>query len=54
MDTLAKRLPGNLNVSIEGVDGAALLLGLQSIVALSSGSACTSTTTKTFPMSSKH
>ncbi|MGK7954072.1 MAG: cysteine desulfurase family protein [Crocosphaera sp.] len=41
-----KRLPGNLNVSIEGVDGAALLLGLQSIVALSSGSACTSTTTK--------
>ncbi|WP_107668390.1 cysteine desulfurase family protein [Cyanothece sp. BG0011] len=43
---LTQRLPGNLNVSIEGVDGAALLLGLQSIVALSSGSACTSTTTK--------
>ncbi len=41
-----KRLPGNLNVSIEGVDGAALLLALQNIVALSSGSACTSTTTK--------
>ncbi len=41
-----QRLPGNLNVSIEGVDGAALLLGLQGIVALSSGSACTSTTTK--------
>ncbi|EAZ94157.1 IscS subfamily cysteine desulfurase [Crocosphaera chwakensis] len=43
---LTKRLPNNLNVSIEGVDGAALLLGLQGIVALSSGSACTSTTTK--------
>ncbi|MGK7942672.1 MAG: cysteine desulfurase family protein [Crocosphaera sp.] len=41
-----QRLSGNLNISIEGVDGAALLLGLQSIVALSSGSACTSTTTK--------
>ncbi|MGK7959321.1 cysteine desulfurase family protein [Crocosphaera sp.] len=41
-----QRLPGNLNVSIEGVDGAALLLALQGIVALSSGSACTSTTTK--------
>ncbi|MDJ0579377.1 IscS subfamily cysteine desulfurase [Crocosphaera sp.] len=41
-----QRLPGNLNVSIEGVDGAALLLALQSTVALSSGSACTSTTTK--------
>ena len=37
-----KRLPGNLNISVEGVDGQALLLGLQSIVALSSGSACTS------------
>ncbi|MDJ0599682.1 MAG: IscS subfamily cysteine desulfurase [Crocosphaera sp.] len=43
---LTQRLPGNLNVSIEGIDGAALLLGLQGIVALSSGSACTSTTTK--------
>ena len=41
-----QRLPGNLNISVEGVDGAALLLGLQSIVALSSGSACTSKTTK--------
>jgi cysteine desulfurase len=36
------RLPGNLNVSIEGVDGSALLLGLQSVVAISSGSACSS------------
>ncbi|BAZ06166.1 IscS subfamily cysteine desulfurase [Calothrix sp. NIES-3974] len=40
-----QRLPGNLNISIEGVDGAALLLGLQSTVALSSGSACSSTST---------
>lgn len=38
-----QRLPGNLNISVEGVDGSALLLGLQPIVALSSGSACTST-----------
>ncbi|MGL5942187.1 MAG: cysteine desulfurase family protein [Waterburya sp.] len=38
-------LPGNLNISIEGVDGSALLLGLQSVVALSSGSACSSTST---------
>jgi cysteine desulfurase len=36
------RLPGNLNVSVAGVDGAALLLGLRSVVAVSSGSACTS------------
>ncbi len=38
-------LPGNLNLSVEGVDGSALLLGLQSVVALSSGSACSSTST---------
>jgi cysteine desulfurase len=37
-----ERLPGNLNISVEGVDGAALLLGLQPVVAVSSGSACTS------------
>lgn len=37
-----QRLPGNLSVSFEGVDGAALLLGLKSAVALSSGSACSS------------
>jgi cysteine desulfurase len=37
-----QRLPGNLNISVEGVDGQALLLGLQPIVAVSSGSACTS------------
>ncbi|HLP90645.1 MAG TPA: IscS subfamily cysteine desulfurase [Nostocaceae cyanobacterium] len=41
-----KRLPGNLNISIEGVDGAALLLGLQPFMAISSGSACSSTSTK--------
>ena len=38
-------LPGNLNISVEGVDGSALLLGLQSVVAVSSGSACSSTST---------
>jgi cysteine desulfurase len=40
-----QRLPGNLNVSVEGVDGSALLLALQPVVALSSGSACSSTST---------
>jgi cysteine desulfurase len=35
-----ERLAGSLNVSVEGVDGAALLLGLRSQVAVSSGSAC--------------
>jgi len=37
-----QRLPGNLNISVEGVDGAALLLGLQPVMAISSGSACSS------------
>lgn len=36
-----KRLPGNLNVSVEGVDGEALLLGLKDL-AVSSGAACSS------------
>ncbi|MEO0970179.1 MAG: IscS subfamily cysteine desulfurase [Cyanobacteria bacterium J06639_18] len=40
-----QRLPGNLNVSVEGVDGAALLLGLQQVMAVSSGAACSSTNT---------
>ncbi len=40
-----QRLAGNLNISFEGVDGAALLLGLQSVMAVSSGSACSSTST---------
>jgi len=37
----APRLPGNLNVSFEGIDGEALLLGITD-VAVSSGAACTS------------
>ena len=40
-----QRLAGNLNVSVEGVDGSALLLGLQRVMAVSSGSACSSTST---------
>ncbi|MBN3924534.1 IscS subfamily cysteine desulfurase [Nostoc sp. NMS4] len=40
-----QRLAGNLNISVEGVDGAALLLGLQPVMAISSGSACSSTNT---------
>ncbi len=40
-----QRLPSNLNISVEGVDGAALLLGLQPVMAVSSGSACSSATT---------
>jgi cysteine desulfurase len=40
-----QRLAGNLNISIEGVDGAALFLGLQPVMAVSSGSACSSTST---------
>lgn len=35
------RLPGNLNVSVEGVDGEALMTSMKN-VAVSSGSACTS------------
>ncbi len=38
----SKRLAGNLNISVEGIDGAALSLGLQPVVAVSSGSACSS------------
>jgi cysteine desulfurase len=38
--TLDARLPGNLNVSFEGVDGEALLVSLDDI-AVSSGAACT-------------
>ena len=37
----AKRLPGNMNISFEFVEGESLLMGLKD-VALSSGSACTS------------
>jgi cysteine desulfurase len=38
--TMASRLPGNLNVSFDGVDGEALLVSLDDI-AVSSGAACT-------------
>ena len=38
--TLAARLPGNLNVSFDGIDGEALLVSLDDI-AVSSGAACT-------------
>jgi cysteine desulfurase len=38
-----KRLAGNLNISVRGIDGNALLLGLQPVMAVSSGSACSST-----------
>jgi cysteine desulfurase len=38
-------LPNNLNLSIEGVNGSALLLALQSVVAVSSGSACSAEST---------
>ena len=41
----SQRLPGNLNVSFGGVDGSSLLLGLHPVVALSSGSACSSAST---------
>lgn len=40
-----QRLANNLNISVADVDGAALLLGLKNVVALSSGSACSSTST---------
>jgi cysteine desulfurase len=38
-----QRLAGNLNLSVEGVDGTALLLGLNTAIAVSSGAACSST-----------
>jgi cysteine desulfurase len=37
-----RRLAGNLNISVAGVDGQALHLGLQPVMAVSSGAACTS------------
>jgi cysteine desulfurase len=42
---LTQRLAGNLNISVAGVDGQALLLGLRSQVAVSSGAACSSAST---------
>jgi cysteine desulfurase len=38
-------LPNNLNLSVEGVNGSALLLALQSVVAVSAGSACAAEST---------
>ncbi|HEX7855898.1 MAG TPA: cysteine desulfurase family protein [Sphingobium sp.] len=38
------RLPGNLNIAFEGVDGEALVLAVRDTVSLSTGSACTSRT----------
>jgi cysteine desulfurase len=38
-----QRLAGNLNVSVEGVDAAALIIGLNEGIAVSSGAACSST-----------
>lgn len=38
-----ERLPGNLHISIRGVNNEALIGALQDIVAISSGSACTTT-----------
>ena len=40
-----QRLAGNLNVSFQGINGQALILALQPIVAVSSGSACSSAKT---------
>ncbi len=45
-----QRLPGNLNLSFEGVAGPALLLKLQPVVAVSSGSACTSVNSDPSPV----
>ncbi|MBW4543836.1 MAG: aminotransferase class V-fold PLP-dependent enzyme [Symplocastrum torsivum CPER-KK1] len=45
-----QRLSGNLNISVEGVDGSALLLGLQPVVAVSSGAACSSATVAPSPV----
>jgi cysteine desulfurase len=42
--SLTSRLPNNLNVSIPGVEGEALLMALRNEVAVSSGSACASHT----------
>jgi cysteine desulfurase len=40
--TMEQRLPGNVNVSFDGVDAEALLMRLRGQVSVASGSACTS------------
>ncbi|MEM6521348.1 MAG: aminotransferase class V-fold PLP-dependent enzyme, partial [Cyanobacteria bacterium P01_C01_bin.70] len=40
-----QRLANNLNISVAGLDGQALVLGLKHTVALSSGAACSSAST---------
>ena len=40
--TMEQRIPGNLNVSFDGVDAEALLMRLRGKVSVASGSACTS------------
>ncbi|MER8714236.1 cysteine desulfurase family protein [Mesorhizobium sp. M1295] len=40
--TMGERLPGNLNLSFDGVDAEALLMRLRGKVSVASGSACTS------------
>jgi cysteine desulfurase len=45
-----ERLPGNLNLSFGHVEAESLLLGLNDVVALSSGSACTSATLEPSPV----
>jgi cysteine desulfurase len=40
---MTDRLPGNLNVTFAGVDGEALVMRVRATVAISTGSACTST-----------
>lgn len=44
--SLDDRLPGNLNISITGIDGELMLLAVQNKVALSIGAACSSSDSK--------
>lgn len=43
---LEHRIPGNLNLSFLGVEGEALILGVKDVIAVSSGSACSSSSTE--------
>jgi cysteine desulfurase len=44
--SLEKRLPGNLSVSLPGVDAEALVVRLKKLVAFSTGAACSSAKVK--------